>query len=151
MGRSPVKSTFLYVKNIYQEEGTTDDDIIKQVKSHCSYYGIRVMSARVIKNRFVDDVVGCKITVPEDQAHLCLRNHFWPKPIECREWQSNRPRRKDSQLRSSDVQRSNETSAWRDRDEWTYDNHSGSDSSHLRSDQYDIDNQFGWYDRSYRH
>ena len=44
------------------------------VKLHARYNGVRVMSARVIHNCFDDDIVGCKISVPDDEVRIGNNN-----------------------------------------------------------------------------
>ena len=67
-GQKPVKSKMLYVRNIRREDEQNDDEIIKMVKLHAKYYGVRVVSARIIRNRYDDDIVACKITVTDSEC-----------------------------------------------------------------------------------
>ena len=85
-GQRPVKSKMLYVRNIYRVQGQTDEDIMLQVKQHAKKKGVRVMATRLIKNRFAEDIVGCRVTVPLSNVDELLDVRFWPEPIECREW-----------------------------------------------------------------
>ena len=154
VGRSPVKSSCLYVKNISQEEGVSDEDIIEQVKSHAAYYGVKIMSARVVKNRFADNIVGCRITVPDEDAHLCLRNYIWPKPIECREWERgrglNRSRRQDIRWKATDLRKSNPNEdRWDDKNQWHQTNSRSYDRNYRR-DRWESDNSAGWYEEPFR-
>ena len=47
------------------------------------------MLARVIHNRFDDDIVECKITVPDDEVRIVVSSSFWPDPVKCREWNNS--------------------------------------------------------------
>ena len=87
-GQRPVKSKVLYVRNIHRSEEQTDDNIIQQVNLYTKEKGIHVVAARVVKNCFADDIVGCRVTVPRDDAVKLLDVRFWPEPIECIEWKT---------------------------------------------------------------
>ena len=71
---------------IYRVQGQTEEDIMLQVKQHAKKKGVRVMATRLIKNRFAEDIVGCRVTVPLSNVDELLDVRFWPEPIECREW-----------------------------------------------------------------
>ena len=90
VGQKPVKSTKLYVRNIRKEETQSDDEISKMVKAHVWSKGVRIMAAKIIHNRFDDNTVGCKITVPELEEDNVSRNSFWPDEVECRSWNTSR-------------------------------------------------------------
>ena len=65
----------------------TDEDVTRNIKEHAKSKGLRIMSQKVIRNRYVEDVVGCKIIIPMSQEHLALTPGFWPDGIECRHWE----------------------------------------------------------------
>ena len=44
------------------------------------------MSARFIQLRHIDDVVGCKITIPARQIDDALGSRMWPDEMSCRRW-----------------------------------------------------------------
>ena len=56
------------------------------VKQYGCHKDVRIMSARVVHNRFDDDIVGCKITVPEADVESVTSRAFWPAEVECRLW-----------------------------------------------------------------
>ena len=89
-----MKSRLLYVRNICKEDDQKDEDIVKMVKLHARYNGVRVRSARVIHNRFDDDIVGFKITAPDDEVRIVVNSSFWPDPVECREWNNRESKNK---------------------------------------------------------
>ncbi len=46
----------------------TDEDVIKYVKIHTASEGVPVIFAKVVHNGWRDDIVGCRIRVPESQC-----------------------------------------------------------------------------------
>ena len=93
MGLTGVKreeQCYLYLKNVMVDRDT-DEEIGGNIKAFATSKGLRIMSHKVIRNRFVDDVVGCKITVPSSQEHLAITPGFWPTGIECRHWERMPP------------------------------------------------------------
>ena len=93
-GLKAERGTALYVEHIQTMEDDSEEDIIKCVKDYAEHGGIRVMSAKVIKNRFCQDVVGCKVFIPEKQIRLACSPSFWPDPVSCRVWE-DRVRNRD--------------------------------------------------------
>jgi len=83
------KSCTLYVKNINVDEEERDEDIGHIVKDYAKQRNIRVMSTKVIRNKYVQDVVGCKLVIPQSQEHFVLAAEFWPHGITCRRWEAN--------------------------------------------------------------
>ena len=81
------KGVALYLKNI-NIDGDSDQEVGQMVKDHAMVNHIRIMWFRVIKYRACNDVVGCKIFVPESQEHLALDPSTWPSEISCRRWES---------------------------------------------------------------
>ena len=78
----------LYLRNISITRDDEENDIISKIRIYAANRGIRIMSANVVCNRFVEDVVGCKITVPASQSEEVLITGFWPEDIECRHWKT---------------------------------------------------------------
>lgn len=113
---------WMYVTNISMSLDDTEEDICRRIKQYAGNEGIRVMSARVIKNRYCDDVVGCKISVPQRQSDSLLYDDFWPSNIGCRKW-SGRKQRDNKEWDSSQRR-------WED-NSWSRDNYEG-DSSHRK-------------------
>ena len=68
-----------------------DTDVVKTVRSHAVRKGVRIIHAKVIRNRYCDDVVGCKLLVPKSQVSNLLEDDFWPDNIECRYWLREKP------------------------------------------------------------
>ena len=58
---------------------------------------IRIMSAKIIQNRFDDNIVGCKIKVLELEEDNVSDNSFWPDEVECRSCNTSKqsPNRKN--------------------------------------------------------
>ncbi len=65
----------------------TEEEICQDVKDYATSVGIRVMHTHIIRNRFCDDVVGCKIRVPTSQVEKAITWDTWPDDIECRLWE----------------------------------------------------------------
>lgn len=89
-GQKIVKSAELYVQNIAKYEKDSLKDIADRVRRYCRNKGVRVVNARVISNKYCDDVVGCKISVPINQVDTVLGNHIWPDDVTCRRWRKDR-------------------------------------------------------------
>ena len=96
------ESVELYVFNIKRKATETLKDIAVKVRKHCVSKGIRVMGARTITNRFCQDSVGCRITVPIKQKSQVLSDDMWPQSIACRKWENSGSRRNNG----SDTRRS---------------------------------------------
>ena len=79
------KSATLYVRNISRAD-RSDEDVCKDVRSYGTLSGVRFMQVDVVKNRYCQDVVGCRIKVPASQADTVTSVEFWPDDVECREW-----------------------------------------------------------------
>ena len=88
-GISQEQSVCLYVQNIKRNDNSTLGEIASLVRSHLKGNGIRCLSAQVIRNRFVEDTVGCKIMVPLRQKDEVIGIKIWPDKIRCREWAGN--------------------------------------------------------------
>ena len=52
MGQKPVKSKLVYVRNICKNERQSDEAIVDMVKQYGRRKDVRIMSARVVHNRF---------------------------------------------------------------------------------------------------
>ena len=93
-GIKMVKSVDMYVQNLERKPDDELKDIADRVKNHCRLNGVRVMNARIITNRFCEDVVGCRISVPLDQKDTVLGTRIWPDNISCRTWSKEQPGRR---------------------------------------------------------
>lgn len=83
-------SVDLYVQNIERREGEALKAIADKVRKHLRSKDIRIMSARTIINRYCEDIVGCKITIPARQVDDVLGNRIWPDNVICRRWNASR-------------------------------------------------------------
>ena len=95
-GNKPVRGWHLYLKNISVDPSDTDDQICTHIRSHAKSQDLRVMNIDVIQSRYVQDTVGCKLTVPKYQAEDAKAAHTWPDYITCQDW---RPYRKSSNVK----------------------------------------------------
>ncbi len=60
----------MYLQNIHMSYHQTDEDIVKSVYKYATDCGLRIISARVIHNRYADDTVGCRVIVPKPKHGL---------------------------------------------------------------------------------
>lgn len=95
-GLRPQASAFLYLENVAKGVDDSDATAINNVKSYAQKGQLRVMSVKVIHNRFCEDVVGCRISVPQTQTAHVLDQDFWPEDIFCRPWFKKRHDKVDS-------------------------------------------------------
>ena len=91
-GRKMEPSVELYLQNIARKDQESVKCVADRVRAYCRKKGLRVMSARVIANKFCDDVVGCRITVPIRQTDDALGTRMWPDEVTCRRWRKFKPR-----------------------------------------------------------
>ena len=92
----------LYLRNIFTE-GKSNEELSSCVIQHAQTQGIRVMTADIINNRYVQDIVGCKIRVPLPQADRALEFGVWPEDITCRRWSKEKPVWKPQRERNWDL------------------------------------------------
>ena len=86
IGAKMERGTTMYLRNIRIDD-ENDDQIFRMIKDHCNYSNVRIMSYKVIRNRYANDCVGCKIVIPLSQEHIVMRPEFWPCEVECRRWE----------------------------------------------------------------
>ena len=79
-------STLMYVRNIAVND-RSDDDVCRDIKIFGKMVGLRVMYAGIVKNRYCQDVVGCKIRIPVCQIEKATDIQTWPDDVECRKWE----------------------------------------------------------------
>ena len=77
-------SVDVYVSNVKRRRGQNLQDIAEMVRSYCQKNGVRVMYARTIRNRYCEDSVGYKLTVPMRQYDDVIADRFWPDEVSCR-------------------------------------------------------------------
>jgi len=92
-GCKPEKLATLYLENIQKSDDDNNQDILHAVKAHGRANGVRIVSAYTVRNRFCQDVVGCKIVIPVSQADKVMTPGFWAEEITCREWHREPPKR----------------------------------------------------------
>ena len=142
-GAQQLKTIQMYVKNIEIDSKHKVEQAEEKVRKYLLSKEIRVYKAQVIKNRFVDTVVGCKITIAENQKCRLEQPYFWPEHIECRPW-GRKNVRYNVRERSNDHYESEDHYRRRHDDyyeEHSYDRHYDNDKN---------DNEFWWeggYDR----
>jgi hypothetical protein len=83
----------LYLENINVEDESYEQ-VSRNVKLYAKSKGIRIMSIKIIRNHYCDDVVGCKMLIPECNEHVALDPQTWPDAITCRRWEDRPPRNK---------------------------------------------------------
>ena len=85
-GISQEESVAMYVQNIRRDPGMSLGKVAALVRGHLKEKGVRCLFAEVIKNRYVEDTVGCKIIVPLRQKDKVIGIKIWPDNVKCREW-----------------------------------------------------------------
>ena len=103
------------------------------------------MSARVIANKFCDDVVGCRIAVPIRQTDDALGTRMWLDEVTCRRWRKFKPRDRqtDPAQRENDRdynERGQERRGQRDARHDTHDTHDNEYDYRHRGRQNERDN-----------
>lgn len=151
-GIKPEKSAVLYVENIRKYQGDTLKLLAERVRNHCRLKGVRVMNARIITNRFCEDTVGCKITVPIRQVDDVIGTRAWPDEVNCRRWTASRGQPGDDRRRNDVNRRDNNGQNERHRDgHFTRENNRSQSRSNM-SNNYDRDHQQGsQYDQNYEY
>ena len=87
LGNPQERGAMFYIENISVDD-ENDKAIGNSIKEYCRNKGIRVMSYKIIRNKFCFDTVGCKVTVPESQEYIVLDPLSWPQNIKCRRWKT---------------------------------------------------------------
>ena len=77
----------MYVQNLRRKRGQSLKEIADNVKKYCFKQDVRVMNAFVIRNKFVEDTVGCQLTVPLRQYDKVITDSFWPCEVTCKKWE----------------------------------------------------------------
>ncbi len=85
------KTVTIYAKNIAREDMENDDAVKAKVRKYVKKKrDVRIVSIQVVRNKFCDDTVGCKLCIPANAMDYLLAPGFWPDDVQCREW-SRRP------------------------------------------------------------
>lgn len=102
-------SVDVYVQNIRRKRSDTLKELADKVRMYCQSKGVRVMYARIIGNKYYEDCVGCKLTIPLRQYDDVIGTRMWPDDVICRKWENknqnsgaNSDRRPRSRTRNSD-------------------------------------------------
>ena len=102
-GAPKIVTTELYLENLRVPSGSSNKAIMASVTNHGKKNQIRILNCWVRRNRYVKDVVGCKITVPSTQANKCKVQPIWPEHVSCRDWFSRHELMGSQQPRSRDT------------------------------------------------
>lgn len=156
-------SAELYIANVEKLPNDSIQDIKYKIINCAGKGDVKVLNVWVVKNRYREDMVGCKITVPIDQYEKALEGRFWPENIKSRRWYKNRDesqnsagangQEKTSKTVKSRVERDNQhqrphyagDTAY---DRWYNKHNADRDSTHsVRSA--DGNQSFDWFDMEY--
>lgn len=117
-GVKPERTVTLYVKNIARAEQEDDDGIKVRIKSYIkTRQSIRIIQVHVVHNRFCDDTVGCKITVPFSVQDILMSPDFWPENVECREWSRRRQQQTNTWKQSDENKDEDSSGNWQSREQ----------------------------------
>ena len=78
-GTPKLNTPELYLEQVQISSDMTNKDIADGVINYGQKKGIRILSCWVRRNRFNQETVGCKISVPASQADKCKGPYIWPK------------------------------------------------------------------------
>ena len=78
--------SYVYLRNVYVEIGDTENELKKMIKDYAFTQNVRVMNVHIKYNNYVDDNVGCKISIPANNVEKVCSDGFWPDNISCRRW-----------------------------------------------------------------
>ena len=70
MGASYEKCADMYVRNIKCDDGLTHKDDVQLVTEHGKSNGFDIRYAKVITNKWQEDVMGCLIKIPGNQVNI---------------------------------------------------------------------------------
>lgn len=94
-GNKQERTVTLYVKNIACDEEEKDDEIKARLRQYVKQRkAIRLINMQIVHNRFCQDTVGCKLTVPVSSQDVLLADDFWPVEVDERvdETKTNQPK-----------------------------------------------------------
>ena len=103
-GASQERTIQMYVRNIEIANVEQAEAVKNKVNKYLADKGVKVFKIHVIKNRFVDTTVGCRVTIRENQRDRVERYGFWPDKIECRVWGRRRFYNDDKYDRNNDYE-----------------------------------------------
>ena len=87
-----MKSVVMYLEKIHREPDETDADIANNVRRFSREQKLNLRAVQVVRNWRSDDVVGCRLVIPETMAPRVTTGDFWPDGIKCRPWQKRKPK-----------------------------------------------------------
>ena len=77
----------VYVQNIHRKQGQPLREIANNVRKYCTSKNVRSMNAFAIRNKVVDDIVGCQLTIPMRFYDTVIADRFWPSEVVCKKWE----------------------------------------------------------------
>ena len=141
----------MHIKNIEIEHVTQINRVHKKIKKYLENKGVKVFKMEIVRNRFVDTTVGCRVTIKESQKEELEKSDFWPEGIECRAWGKKYQFNKYRQQRRDMYDMYNERDE-DDRNSWRYGRYEDQDRYDDRyDDQYEDRYEDRQEDNRYRH
>jgi hypothetical protein len=104
-------SSFIYIQGIYVGVEDTESDVKAEVRKYATTKGLRVMAIHIITNKYCEDVVGCKLAIPESQVETALSSDFWPVDMNFRRWKHKSSRNGHTNQREDFSEHSDQTSS----------------------------------------
>ena len=86
----------LYIPNIRKDEDVSLKDICEVVREKGKKGGLFIITSTTVTNRFSKDIVGCRISVPEQQRDDALGSRWLPDGFKCRTWSTEKPNKERS-------------------------------------------------------
>ena len=82
----------LYVQNIVRHSGESLKEIAERLRGYGKERGLKILSARIYPNRYNEEIVGCRITVPATATDNLIgqSSRVWPPNVTCRRWRNSR-------------------------------------------------------------
>lgn len=105
-GVKPEKTATMYLENISCDPEDSDSDVSNKVRAYARSKKLKVIAAYTVRNWRADDVVGCRIIIPESVVSDVTLPAYWPEGIRCRPWLNKKSRFKSRQ-RISDPSKNN--------------------------------------------
>ena len=75
------ESVDMYIQNISRKRGESLKEISDKVRVYCNKKGVRVMNARTITNKYCEDSVRVKLTIPLRQFDDAIGTRMWPDEL----------------------------------------------------------------------
>ena len=89
------------------------------IKQYGKEKGYDIIFARIYENKFNDDIVSCRIVVPESQSEELIGSgtRAWPRNVTCRRWSDEPPTGQSDKYKSERTNQHSKTSV-RGRSDW---------------------------------